>query len=107
TAGRVLQSLASIGVAPGDIDTIAMTHMHPDHEAGLTDAGGASVFTNAELVAHADEIKFWTDDGEMARARPSVEADFHRARKALAAYKGRVRTVRENEEVVPGIRAVS
>jgi glyoxylase-like metal-dependent hydrolase (beta-lactamase superfamily II) len=38
--GRLLGNLKAIGVAPADVDTIVMTHMHPDHEAGLIDSSG-------------------------------------------------------------------
>ena len=38
--GRLAANLKAIDVAPADVDTIVMTHMHPDHEAGLTDSSG-------------------------------------------------------------------
>ena len=34
-SARCSSNLTSVGVVPGDIDAILMTHMHPDHEAGL------------------------------------------------------------------------
>ncbi len=36
--GRLLGNLNAMDVAPADIDSIVMTHMHPDHEAGLIDS---------------------------------------------------------------------
>ena len=38
--GRLAENLKAMNVAPADVDTIVMTHMHPDHEAGLTDSSG-------------------------------------------------------------------
>src|ERR1700746_1167743 len=37
TNGWMLRNLAAAGVAPGDIDAVLLTHMHPDPSAGLTD----------------------------------------------------------------------
>jgi glyoxylase-like metal-dependent hydrolase (beta-lactamase superfamily II) len=102
--GRLMGNLKAIGIAPADIDTILMTHMHPDHEAGLIDASGKAVFPKAELILHENELAFWKDDGAMARATTEGQGNFHLARAALAAYAGHVRTVK-TDEVAPGIRA--
>jgi glyoxylase-like metal-dependent hydrolase (beta-lactamase superfamily II) len=102
--GRLLGNLNAMGVEPADIDTIVMTHMHPDHEAGLTDSSGKALFPKAELVLHENELAFWQDDGAMARATAEGQGDFRLARAALAAYGDRVRTVK-TDEVVPGVRA--
>ena len=56
---------------PAAIDAVILTHLHPDHEAGLA-PGGSPAFPNAELVVHAPEHAFWTDDGAMSR----TPADF-------------------------------
>ncbi len=102
--GRLAENLRAIAVAPADVDTIVMTHMHPDHEAGLTDASGKAIFPKAELVLHENEFAFWRDDGAMARATPEGQGDFHLARAALGAYGDRVRRVK-TDEVAPGVRA--
>jgi glyoxylase-like metal-dependent hydrolase (beta-lactamase superfamily II) len=102
--GRLLGNLKAIGVAPADVDTIVMTHMHPDHEAGLIDSSGKAVFPKAELILHENELAFWKDDGAMARASTEGQGDFRLARAALAAYGDRVRTVK-TDEVAPGVRA--
>lgn len=101
--GKLLPNLASVGIEPGDIDAILMTHMHPDHEAGLTDEQGAAVFPNAELIVHEDEVTFWQDEGAFSRATETVQGYFRLARTALAAYEGRTTLVNEGDEPVPGI----
>ena len=99
--GKLVENLATIGVAPDDIDVMLMTHLHPDHERGLTDSAGHAVFPNAELVVHEDEIAFWLDDGELARAPDTGKGNFALARTAVAAYRDRIRTVTDGE-VLPG-----
>lgn len=65
--GRLRGNLRAIGIEPSDIDAVLMTHMHPDHEAGLTDANGNPVFKTAELIVRENEIAFWRDDGDGPR----------------------------------------
>jgi glyoxylase-like metal-dependent hydrolase (beta-lactamase superfamily II) len=102
--GRLAANLKAIDIAPADVDAIVMTHMHPDHEAGLTDSSGKPIFPKAELLLHENEFAFWRDDGAMARATPEGQGDFHLARAALGAYGDRVRTVK-TDQVAPGVRA--
>ena len=69
TAGKLQQNLKAAGVNPADIDTVILTHMHPDHSAGLTNPKtGEKFFPNAELVVHQNEPRHWQDDGAMSRA---------------------------------------
>ena len=69
TAGFVQRNLALAGIDPKSIDTVLLTHMHPDHSAGLTDmSNGQLLFPNAELVMHENELAHWFDDGAMAKA---------------------------------------
>ena len=69
TAGMLQRNLKAAGIDPGSIDTVLLTHMHPDHSAGLTDmSNGERLFPNAELVMHENEPRHWFDDAAMAGA---------------------------------------
>ena len=107
TAGLVQRSLAGAGIDPKSIDTVLLTHMHPDHSAGLTDmSNGELLFPNAELVMHENELAHWFDDGAMAKAdERSAKLYFQSGREQVAPYKNRTRLFREGE-VFPGVTAI-
>ena len=107
TAGHLLANLAADGVEPGMIDTILLTHMHPDHSAGLTDmVTGRPNYPRAELVVHENEPRHWFDDAAMARGTErEKKLMFQQAREQTAPYRSRMRTFRDGE-VLPGITAL-
>jgi glyoxylase-like metal-dependent hydrolase (beta-lactamase superfamily II) len=47
--GKLLDLLAAAGVAPGDVDVVFLTHLHPDH-IGWVAPGGQLAFPNADVV---------------------------------------------------------
>jgi glyoxylase-like metal-dependent hydrolase (beta-lactamase superfamily II) len=107
TAGFVQRNLTAAGIDPKSIDTVLLTHMHPDHSAGLTDmSNGQRLFPNAELVMHENEPPHWFDDSAMAKAdERSRKLYFLAGREQILPYKDRTRLFRQGE-VFPGVTAV-
>ena len=106
TVGKLPAHLAAAGIDRADIDTVILTHVHPDHSNGLVDDDGGLWFPNAELVLHEAEMAHWHDDAEMGRAnQPSRERNFMAARRQLAPYRGRARLI-QGGEVFPGVTAM-
>jgi len=107
TAGFVQRNLAAAGIDSKSIDTVLLTHMHPDHSAGLTDlSNGQRLFPNAELVMHENELAHWFDDGAMAKVdERSKKLYFQAGREQVAPYRNRTRLFRAGE-VFPGVTAV-
>jgi glyoxylase-like metal-dependent hydrolase (beta-lactamase superfamily II) len=107
TAGKVLANIKAAGVAPADIEAVLLTHMHPDHSAGLTDmATGKPNYPNAELVMHEREPEHWFDDARMAKGNDREKKLFFQAgREQVAPYKDRWRLF-TGGEVFPGVTAL-
>ncbi|NIE62765.1 MBL fold metallo-hydrolase [Burkholderia sp. Ax-1719] len=103
--GQLKTHLSLAGVEAGEIETILLTHAHPDHVGGLIDPTGHICFPNAELVAHHRELDFWQDDANLARASARARGNFQLARQVFDAYRDKLRTF-DQGEVLPGIRAI-
>jgi glyoxylase-like metal-dependent hydrolase (beta-lactamase superfamily II) len=105
TLGKLLANLAAAGIEPAMVDTIFITHLHPDHANGLVDAQGRAVFPNAELVLAEKEYAFWHDEGMMSQAPAEAKPFFQAARSAVKPYDSRIRKITEGE-IAPGLTAL-
>lgn len=108
TAGKLLENLAAAGVDPADIDSVLLTHIHPDHSSGLTrPETGRRVFGTAELIVHEQELKHWFDD-ELMNATDEDERRyfFQYAREQVSPYLQCLKTFNNRTEVFPGITSV-
>lgn len=107
--GEVLENLKASGYAPESIDTVLLTHMHPDHLCGLRDAQGRTAFPNATVWAAAEDAAFWLDEAVAAAAPVEHQRFFAMAREAVAPYQttGRLKTFKAGESLgIAGIQAL-
>jgi len=100
--GQVSAGLAALGLAPEDIDTLVMTHAHPDHIGGMIGANGAA-YPNAELVVTGVEHGFWTDASIMAQVSDEQKGGFQLAQAVFGAYAGRLKLVEDGAEIAAGV----
>jgi hypothetical protein len=56
--GRMMQNLAAAGVDAKSVDTVVLSHLHPDHTNGIRAADGSLAFPNAELMVPTKDWEF-------------------------------------------------
>lgn len=106
TTGRMLRNMRAAGIEPSQIDMVILTHAHCDHCWALVDAQGNRNFPNAQVAVSESDLRFWTDPANK-RGPEFMTAFIDGATKNLNAYRDRLVMVRDGQEVVPGIQAMS
>jgi glyoxylase-like metal-dependent hydrolase (beta-lactamase superfamily II) len=100
--------LGRVGFAPEDVDVILVTHMHFDH------MGNFEAFPNAKLYIQLDEYLGWSEavcsahEMETEEEKAWIFSSFDPQdliRAANGVSSGRVRFIRGDEEVLPGVTA--
>ena len=100
--GQLVERMRQAGYKPEDVDVVVITHGHPDHIGGLTQAG-APVFPNARYVFGAAEFDFWKRGENVREARKFNRELFVKIAVPLA---DRATFITPGSAVVPGIQAV-
>ena len=107
TAGLMAANMAAAGIDPAQIDTIVVTHFHPDHIFGLmAKETNAQTYPNAQIIVPAAEMAFWGDAGVFAKLPEGAHGLAKRIQATLAVWKN-VIVAEADREVAPGITAVS
>ena len=106
TRGKMIANMAAAGIDPSKVVAVVVSHFHADHISGLTNAEGLRAFPNAEVVVPQTEWRWWTDAGNESRSPQRQRPNFANTARRFQVYQGRVRVIRDNAEVMPGIRAV-
>jgi glyoxylase-like metal-dependent hydrolase (beta-lactamase superfamily II) len=102
--GKLGRNRRAAGVEPEAIDTVVLTHGHPDHIGGNVDDAGQPNFPNARFVMFRDEWDYWTDEANLARHAPIFGAW---SRRNLLPLRDRVELLDRETEIAPGIHAIS
>src|SRR2546421_4146998 len=107
TAGKMMANMKAAGIDPASINTILISHFHPDHIFGLMEKEtNKPVFPNAEIVVSDAEYKFWTDPGVIDRLPEARKGLAKRIQAVFPSWKN-IKQVSGEPEVAPGIRFVS
>ncbi len=109
TTGAIRARLEMEGVRPADVDTVILTHAHPDHIGGAVDPRGRPVFPNARHVITECEWEHWTRGVPAVSKAPSgdIQAGIRRnAFRCLTALRFQLETMSGEEELAPGVRLI-
>jgi glyoxylase-like metal-dependent hydrolase (beta-lactamase superfamily II) len=114
TSGAILARLEMAGIRPKDVDTVVLTHAHPDHIGGAVDVrqpkAPRPMFPNARYVISELEWEFWMG-AHAERGGLRLPAEFQAgmeftARRSLTALRHQLEMVECETEVVPGVRVI-
>lgn len=105
---RLVANLRAAGIEPQDIDLVILTHGHPDHIGGNTDAEGRLTFPSARYAMWKEEWDFWNSPGVGGRFEEEAREVFLGcARRNLPPIADRLDLLEREGETVPGISAVA
>ncbi|MET3591058.1 glyoxylase-like metal-dependent hydrolase (beta-lactamase superfamily II) [Mesorhizobium shonense] len=100
-------NMKAAGIDYKAIDTVLISHFHPDHVWGLMEKGtNAPVFPNAELIVNAAEYNWWTDPSRLAKLPEGRKPAGKRIAENFPKWKN-WKLVDDGTEVVPGIRIMA
>ncbi|PJG42746.1 hydrolase [Acinetobacter tandoii] len=92
--GSVLSNLKASGYQPEQVDTILLTHLHPDHVCGISKNGVAN-FPNATVYVSNSEANFWLNPKQVKQLPKEKQAGFlatvEKIKAAIAPYQAKQR----------------
>jgi glyoxylase-like metal-dependent hydrolase (beta-lactamase superfamily II) len=108
--GRIFDNLAAIGLAAADIDTIVISHTHPDHVGNLRAADGGKAFPRATVfVPKADWDFFVRTDPDLSYMPVPEEFRLRFAaaiKSSLEPVKNDIELYEAGTEIVPGLTTI-
>lgn len=99
TTGNLLNSMHHAGIPLESIDSIFITHAHPDHIGGMLNNEGKPVFPQATYYLAKVEWEFWFSDQAASRVGEWMT---HFAQRALTPIKEKIVLLERKGEISPG-----
>lgn len=108
TAGKLAENMEAAGIDPSEIDTVIITHAHPDHCWGILDDFDENRFYEAEFVVGESEWQFWMAEERVSQVPEAMQAFVVGAQRQLGAIDpDRLKLVADGAEITPGLSAIA
>ena len=106
TAGMTMKHMGAAGFDPKSVDTVLISHFHPDHIFGLMAKDtNEQIFPQAEIIVPEVEYKFWTDPALIEKLPERRKGLAKRIQATFPNWKN-VTQVAGEKDVAPGIRSL-
>ena len=108
--GKLIPNMKIANIDPASIDSVFITHAHPDHIGGTLDEEDKPVFTNANYYIWKREWDFWFSESEYRKANEQIKMFMKIARENLQPIQDRIRLVEFSDhefEALPGVQTIA
>ncbi len=102
---RLIPTLAAMGIQPGDVTKVAISHLHGDHINGLTGPDNAPLFPNAAVYFPQPEYDFMQGTASDSPAAGMVQGA--QAKLQYAIDSEQIMFYNDDDEIASGIRAMA
>ena len=106
SVGKMAENMAAAGIDPKQIDTVLISHFHPDHINGLRAKEGALVYPNAEIAIPQADWDHYMDDAKMNAVPEAARGGFVVSRRVFGPIAKDVKRFEWSKEAAPGITAI-
>ncbi len=107
--GNITANVRAAGYDPAQIDTVLLTHLHPDHACGLLNQDGTPAFPAATVLVAEQEAAFWLDPAATTKIPEKMQRVLGLAKASVAPYqaKGALKTFKPGDSLLPGLLSVA
>jgi glyoxylase-like metal-dependent hydrolase (beta-lactamase superfamily II) len=109
SSGAIVARLEMAGIRPRDVDTVLLTHAHPDHIGGTVGPNGRPIFCQARHVLSELEWEFWSHRPDLTAMRVphDVKATMTGvAKRSVETLRFQIETVDREREIAPGVHVI-
>ncbi|OOY04987.1 MBL fold metallo-hydrolase [Thioclava sp. F28-4] len=105
SAGKLMEAMDALEVAPDDVTHVVFTHGHPDHLWGVLDDFDEPFFANAQHMMGKDEFEYWLNPETLDTIDDGRKTFAAGALRRLEILEDQIDTFGDGAEILPGIMA--